>query len=1069
MSKQILDVLKSRAAEKRILKFYINLPEDIESLEKYQKSFTELYCRKWTDLSTSDHLECRFQPLLEKSKISLYSEDVDVIYWIENGEFDLSNSICYIEKINKKEKFAFVAFYYFQRKTLRPTDRWVIYYDKEKISEDELKKFTFPLNEEVQLSTIQILSDGSFRLYHIKEYLQISLQKTFVEEYILQGKEPIKNNNIISRLQVCIGQISFKDIKEKQEEEQRCLQAEINQYRLAAAEYEGVWRQYEEEEKQELNERARTIGSIQYVAREPIDRYNWRFYIKNEDDYNVLEKEFRNGEIELTIDGNQHHAWHGTLAKMFIHRADYCVDVNTWQTNESPPESGALCLDVYAQSVRTKRRLFARDMLSGALVEKRQVVPGLRQVLMDKEWQAAIPQKCRIPSQIMSLFPAGLNESQKRALEIAYNTPDFAIIQGPPGTGKTQVISALCQWFGNDMSNRRKTLLSSFQHEAVDNLALRCRIFDIPVHRLTLAHAQQVTDVFSIWCDELRMRLIQKEKEFQKNPVFDIARRVEVWFGYLETNSPSLEKRKHILTQILDLIRDYVPSVIYDEGDILLKKWKTVAHLSDYPKQFFTLLYGLKCTEESYEDGGHDSLDSFLNFLECMNEKCPVSARMIENLRTILQKKDKVDSQDLINLEAIRNKLLDSCLNNDVLLREKNIDSVLMDDFIAHVREELEKQCSNSVNKIDNIFFQYVRTLDNDELRFRYACQKYSNAIAATTGQSVGQGMHRIMDGARFENVIVDEAARANPMDLLIPLTQAMKKIILVGDGKQLPHLVEEDKIRKVIAKSDTTQAKENISKALKTTLFERFQNAVNRQFQTDRFLRFIMLDTQYRMRPALGTMLSDAFYDGKLKNGKEDSLFTDIVPYGKLSAVWYDMETQKGVEERDRITKSVYRKCEAHKVAKLAQEILDSNPGVSLGVITFYSAQVRIICQEMKKAGVFNDDSGTVLGNAYEKRIVKVGTVDAFQGREFDVVILSTVRATNKELPEELNYDTCKSRFGHLLSPGRICVALSRQKSTLVVVGALSMFSCDIPDSGLVGFKKLIELCRSKNGKIIQ
>jgi len=44
-----------------------------------------------------------------------------------------------------------------------------------------------------------------------------------------------------------------------------------------------------------------------------------------------------------------------------------------------------------------------------------------------------------------------------------------------------------------------------------------------------------------------------------------------------------------------------------------------------------------------------------------------------------------------------------------------------------------------------------------------------------------------------FESVIVDEAARANPLDLFIPLSMARRRVVLVGDHRQLPHLLEPD------------------------------------------------------------------------------------------------------------------------------------------------------------------------------------------------------------------------------------------------------------------------------------
>ncbi|KGT34977.1 hypothetical protein HC02_11740 [Vibrio parahaemolyticus] len=50
----------------------------------------------------------------------------------------------------------------------------------------------------------------------------------------------------------------------------------------------------------------------------------------------------------------------------------------------------------------------------------------------------------------------------------------------------------------------------------------------------------------------------------------------------------------------------------------------------------------------------------------------------------------------------------------------------------------------------------------------------------------------------KYDTVIIDEAARTSPRDLLIPMSQAVKRIILVGDHRQLPHIVDEDVVRTV-------------------------------------------------------------------------------------------------------------------------------------------------------------------------------------------------------------------------------------------------------------------------------
>lgn len=1038
---------------------------DFATLLQAHKDKLEFYCRKLESLSFDGHFEYRFQSLSGSNQFCVFVEDESTCQEIEDVSPEYANPICYIDQVNKNEKTVSILFFVFNLKTI--SRNLSIIYDPEIKTSDELNEFLFPISKDLKIAVISQTQDGIIRLCRDKYYLQINQmpREGGGVKFLCQGIRPDKDISI-SLLQVLIGKIQFID-KNGFTEEMRQEQEEIVQFRANAEKYNQVWQKYEEEEQIELQQRSAIIGIIHYDACEPKSRGEWKFYLSREEDYRRLDDERKNGSIELTQANTRSHSWHGTVEEMYISGDDYCLIVSSLDLDDFsvPSDSGGLCLDMYAQDVRAKRRKNARETLSGMFAEKRKIVHGLRQILTEKEWKAKIPNKQEsIPDQILNMFPATFNDSQMEALIIAYNTPDFAVIQGPPGTGKTHVISALCQWLGKDLSQTNKTLLSSFQHEAVDNLAMRCRIFDIPVQRYSTSSSQAAEDTFAIWCDELKDRLSQKEDEYKCNPVFAAMYEAEKWFNYLENRHPSITNRILVLKQVLGLIRDHVTSSTFEEGTTLLEKWQGIISKSDYPKRFFRFLYGLKCTEESFEDGGVDSLCHFLELLNDMKGSNPVPQNLMDSMAQIVQKGSHVEKQDLVNLEAIKNNLLDQCINYEVLSQEKHVDSAKMSLFIQHARSELDERCRNQANQIDNIFFQYAHEVNNDPLRFRYACKKYSSAIAATTGQSTGQGMQRMLENACFENVIIDEAARATPMDLLIPMTQATKKIVLVGDGKQLPHLVEENKIRNVVAKLKANQEETQVTSALKETLFVRFQNAVQQQFLRDNFPRYIMLDTQYRMRPALGNLLSEAFYEGKLKNGKDDSQFPDIVPYGAKPAIWYDIPVEKGEAEQDHVTKSWFRQCEADAISSEAIKILDLNPDVSLGIITFYNAQVNSICTALRQKNVFEDDACSILSSKYEKRIVKIGSVDSFQGKEFDVVLLSIVRATTKADPKEKTYLSCRGRFGHLLSPGRVCVALSRQKSLLVVFGAASMFSYSIPETGLIGFEKLKELCRSNN-----
>ena len=106
--------------------------------------------------------------------------------------------------------------------------------------------------------------------------------------------------------------------------------------------------------------------------------------------------------------------------------------------------------------------------------------------------------------------------------------------------------------------------------------------------------------------------------------------------------------------------------------------------------------------------------------------------------------------------------------------------------------------------------------------------------------------------------------------------------------------------------------------------------------------------------------------------------------------------------------------------------------------------------------------------GSVKRMNQVTVGTVDSFQGMEFDVVILSVGRSNGK--------DGRKRRYGFLSSPNRLCVCMTRQKKLLVIVGDSEYASCDearrsCDDGGIKPIADFYDLCSTdkKYGAVIE
>ena len=103
--------------------------------------------------------------------------------------------------------------------------------------------------------------------------------------------------------------------------------------------------------------------------------------------------------------------------------------------------------------------------------------------------------------------------------------------------------------------------------------------------------------------------------------------------------------------------------------------------------------------------------------------------------------------------------------------------------------------------------------------------------------------------------------------------------------------------------------------------------------------------------------------------------------------------------------------------------------------------------------------------GKPTEERL-RIGTVDSFQGMEFDVVFLSMVRSQpkNSKFLQDRNFSAKQQQdvFGHLMSKNRLCVSVTRQKKVLVLVGDSQLIQASIAEQSVPELKAFYELCKN-------
>lgn len=285
----------------------------------------------------------------------------------------------------------------------------------------------------------------------------------------------------------------------------------------------------------------------------------------------------------------------------------------------------------------------------------------------------------------------------------------------------------------------------------------------------------------------------------------------------------------------------------------------------------------------------------------------------------------------------------------------------------------------------------------SEEKKFRVEKRKAEREILRAADviccTCVGAGDPRL-NGFKFRHVIIDESTQACEPECLIPIVKGAKQLALIGDHCQLGPVI---------------MCKKAAKAGLGRSLFERLVMLG---------IRPVRLQVQYRMHPCLSEFPSNTFYEGTLQNGvtTTDRLITNITfpwPVPSKPMFFYN---SLGEEEFSSSGTSYLNRIEAQLVEKVVSCLLKA--GVvphQLGVVTPYEGQRSFVIKHMQR-------SGSLRTELY--KAIEVASVDSFQGREKDFIILSCVRSNSHK------------GIGFLNDPRRLNVALSRSRCGLIVIG---------------------------------
>ncbi|XP_032978255.1 probable helicase senataxin isoform X3 [Rhinolophus ferrumequinum] len=323
----------------------------------------------------------------------------------------------------------------------------------------------------------------------------------------------------------------------------------------------------------------------------------------------------------------------------------------------------------------------------------------------------------------------------------------------------------------------------------------------------------------------------------------------------------------------------------------------------------------------------------------------------------------------------------------------ENAERQEFDEKIAEVSKERQELAS----KIKEVQGRPQKTQNIIILESHVIC-----CTLSTSGGLLLESAFRGQGGVPFSCVIVDEAGQSCEVETLTPLIHRCNKLVLVGDPKQLPPTV-----------ISLQKAQEyGYDQSMMARFYKLLEDNVERNMSGR--LPVVQLSIQYRMHPDICLFPSTYIYNKSLKTDRMTE--TKRCSSDWLFQPYLVFDVGDGSERRDNDSYVNVQEIKlVMEIIKLIKEKKKKDTTFrSIGIITHYKAQKMMIQKELDK-----EFDG--------KRLAEVDTVDAFQGRQKNCVIVTCVRA-----------NAMQGSIGFLASLQRLNVTITRAKYSLFILGHL-------------------------------
>ena len=590
------------------------------------------------------------------------------------------------------------------------------------------------------------------------------------------------------------------------------------------------------------------------------------------------------------------------------------------------------------------------------------------------------------PLDVPDFFQDELDDAKRDAVSSVLGSTGISLIKGPPGTGKTTLIAELvAQQLRRNPKSR--ILLASQTHIALDHALHKVTRVSPDAAVLRIGSPDHLTSADETWTVPAQLELWRQETERTVAQFISAhlssAGVLDVELRSMATRFRSLVERRgkaeaELVQATAELVTAREEQSLVREG--IERLFNEVGRLDAASVSGMELTDVLAQLSDQVVRVGTELEQRALarRPLGPMRERVAALQQRIEQLATESERtaEELRQTDDFAGL-ADEHSLLER-LEESLSAEEDRAQSlrVLADEWLERFRPTAE---------------------------FRVGLLFRASLVASTCVALTGvRGAERV----QFDLCIVDEASKATPTELMVPMANA-RQWVLVGDEKQLPPFLDPELVKtEFLERRDL--ARDDVDERLFAALGANLPSA-----------SVSVLTHQHRMHQDIGRLVSDVFYGGALKSTPRE--ISPVVKGALGSAVsWKDTGADKSGERRQ--GSSYENRLEAQAIATVLREIdsyarLIKLEHLDVAILSGYAAQVRVLQEVLS-------------GAKSQLHIVrvKVATIDSFQGQEADICVLSLTR------------DNRQGDVGFLGSAERLNVAISRARDGLVVVGNFAM-----------------------------